>query len=306
MTHRISAKTHFEKEYDFCKISVQNLVSSGYPLHTHDYIEIVIVLAGRAEHCIKGKTYHVSSGDVYVLQGNQEHGFKNATRDFRIMNVMYRPEIFNFPLEKLKTMPGYQALFILEPARRSGIEFRSLLRLDSAHLKEVVEKIQRLRHEMEMRPPGFDCVSRAYLLELIVFLSRIYPTSSENSTDGLLRFSEAVAWMEENYTKHSTVADLARRAAMSDRHFFRMFKKIFHASPLEHIIRLRIRKAVELMWSGRGNITETAFNCGFSDGNYFSKQFRRIMGVSPRQYRKIRNGLAIKKKSPPFGPCIVA
>jgi AraC family L-rhamnose operon transcriptional activator RhaR/AraC family L-rhamnose operon regulatory protein RhaS len=285
MTQRISARKHFATEHDFCNVRIQNLIS-GYPPHSHDYIEIVVVLAGHVEHCINKKTYSVSSGDVYVLQGRQEHGFQKPTKDFRIINVMYRPEIFNFPLDKLRTMPGYQALFVLEPAKRSDSEFRSLLRLDSARLKEVLEKVQRLQHEMKMRSPGFDCISQAYLLELIVFLSRLYSKSSESSTSDLLRFSEAVAWMEENYAKLLSVPALARRAAMSNRHFFRMFKKIFHIPPLEHIIQLRIRHAAELLESRSNNITETAFKCGFSDGNYFSKQFRRIMGVSPRQYRK--------------------
>lgn len=286
MTYRISAKSHFAREDDFCQVNVHNLVS-GFPSHSHDYVEIVIILSGQAEHCIKGKSYAVSIGDVYVLQGNQEHGFENTTCDFRVCNVMYRHELLDFPFEKLKTLPGYQALFVLEPARRRSSEFRSLLRLDSARLKEVLEKVHRLRHEMEMRSAGFECAGQAYLLDLIVFLSRIYSTSSENSTVGLLRFSEAVAWMEENYTRQSSVADLARRAAMSERHFLRMFRKTFDTSPLEHLLRLRIRRATELLQAGRCNITETAYKCGFSDSNYFSRQFRRILGMSPRQYKGI-------------------
>jgi transcriptional regulator GlxA family with amidase domain len=103
----------------------------------------------------------------------------------------------------------------------------------------------------------------------------------------MLRFSEAIAWMEENYTRRSSLAELARRAAMSERHFLRMFRKTFETSPLEHLIRLRIRRAAELLQSGRHNITETAYKCGFSDSNYFSRQFRRIIGMSPRQYRKL-------------------
>ncbi len=286
MTYRISAKSHFARDGDFCQINVHNLVS-GFPSHSHDYIEVVIILSGRAEHCINRKAYSVASGDVYVLQGNQEHGFQNTTSDFRLCNVMYRHELLAFPFDKLKTLPGYQALFVLEPARRCNSEFRSLLRLDGARLKEVLEKVHRLRHEMELRSPGFECAGQAYLLDLIVFLSRLYSTSSENPMAGLLRFSEAIAWMEENYLRQSSVEELARRAAMSERHFLRMFRKTFETSPLEHLIQLRIRRATELLQEGKHNITETAYKSGFSDSNYFSRQFRRITGMSPRQYRDI-------------------
>ena len=144
MKYKISAKSHFAEEGDLCQVNVHNIVS-GFPLHSHDYVEIVNILSGRAEHCINGKEYDVASGDVYVLKGNQEHGFQNTTSDFRVCNVMYRQELLDFPFEKLKALPGYQALFVLEPARRSNSEFRSLLRLDSARLKETLEKVHKLR-----------------------------------------------------------------------------------------------------------------------------------------------------------------
>lgn len=287
MTHRISARLHFASEGDFCQVNVHNL-GDGFPLHSHDYTEIVIILGGTAGHLIGEKVYPVASGDVYVLQGNQEHGFREASKDLRVCNVMYRPELFNFPLEKLGTMPGYQALFVLEPARRRDSEFRSLLRLDSAHLKEVLEKVHRLRLEMETRSPGFECTTQAYLLDLIVYLSRTYSKSPETSTAGLLRFSEAIAWMEENFMKHSTVDELARRAAMSERHFLRMFRKTFGVSPLDHLIHLRIRHSAELLQTGKCNVTEAAYKSGFSDSNYFSRQFRRIMSMPPRQYRNAK------------------
>ncbi len=284
MTHKISARDHFAQEDDFCQVNIHN-IPTGFPLHSHDYVEIVIILSGRSSHMINERSYPVGSGDVYVLQGRQEHGFQESTGDFRVCNVMFRPELVSFPFDRLRKLPGYQALFVLEPARRADSGFRSLLRLDSPRLKEVLEKVQRIRIEMEMRAGGFDCTAQAHLLELIVFLSRTYSSDSENSRPGLMRFSEAIAWMEQNYVKHSTVNELARRAAMSERHFLRMFRKTFKTSPLEHLIRLRIRHAEKLLQSGRHNITETAYASGFSDSNYFSRQFRRITGTSPREYR---------------------
>lgn len=270
-------------EEDSCRVDINNL-PSGFRLHSHDYVEIVIILGGSGEHNINGKTYPVASGDVYVLQGMQEHGFQNCSSDFRILNVMYRPDIVCFPLDRLKTLPGYQALFLLEPARRRDGEFHSLLRLDSGHLKELLEKVNCIRQEMEMRLDGFDTACQAYLIEMIVLLSRFYSCTQGASTAGILRFSEAVAWMEENFLKSSTISQLARRSAMSERHFLRTFKKTFDVSPLEYLINLRIRYAAGLLHAGRHNITETAEKSGFRDSNYFSRQFKRIMGVSPRQY----------------------
>ena len=286
MTWKISAKQHFAQQDDFCRINIHS-IPAGFPLHCHDYVEIVIILSGSGDHLINGKPYPIGSGDVYVLHGNQEHGFLNASPDLRVCNVMFRPELVCFPFERLKHLSGYQALFVLEPARRTDSEFKSLLRLDSIRLKEVLEKVQVLKFELEKRTPGFDSITQAYLLELIVFLSRAYSSNSGNSGQGLLRFSEAVAWMEQNYLQAATVADLACRAAMSERHFLRMFRQAFNVSPLEHLIQLRIRHAQRLLQDGRWNIDQTAHASGFSDSNYFSRQFRRIAGMPPRGYKSL-------------------
>lgn len=284
MTKKIVARHHFEQEDDFCQISIHAL-PSGFPPHRHDYVEIVIILAGSAVHLINRQPYPVGSGDVYVLQGNQEHGFMEASGDFRVCNVMYRPQRVGFPTARLRQLPGYQALFVLEPVHRLHREFKGQLRLDEARLREALAQVQRLRLEMEHRAPGYDCIGQAYLLELIVFLARIYSSAADSSRTGLLRFGQAVAWMEENYVLTASVKDLARRAAMSERHFLRMFRRSFGVSPVEHLIRLRLRHAERLLQSGRHTVAETAYASGFNDSNYFARQFRRATGMSPRAYR---------------------
>jgi AraC-like DNA-binding protein len=55
---------------------------------------------------------------------------------------------------------------------------------------------------------------------------------------------------------------------------------------VEYHIRLKIRRACRLLKQTDLNITEIAFRSGFEDSNYFARQFRKIMGVSPSLYRK--------------------
>ena len=58
-------------------------------------------------------------------------------------------------------------------------------------------------------------------------------------------------------------------------------------SPTDYLIRSRIRRA-EAILLGEGktiSITDVADRCGFNDSNYFSRQFRRVVGQSPRDYR---------------------
>jgi len=62
------------------------------------------------------------------------------------------------------------------------------------------------------------------------------------------------------------------------------------SSPIAHLIQLRVNRAATLLRQTGDSVTDIAFRVGFSDSNYFTRQFRRIMGRSPRAYRNQQGG----------------
>jgi AraC family L-rhamnose operon transcriptional activator RhaR/AraC family L-rhamnose operon regulatory protein RhaS len=77
---------------------------------------------------------------------------------------------------------------------------------------------------------------------------------------------------------------------MSQRSFLRVFQSATGTSPLAWVIAQRINRACHLLRHTDRRVTEVAFDVGFNDSNYFSRQFRKIAGLSPRDYR-LRNGV---------------
>jgi AraC-like DNA-binding protein len=73
---------------------------------------------------------------------------------------------------------------------------------------------------------------------------------------------------------------------MSECTFLRKFREATGFSPTDYLLRSRIRRAEELLARRKLSITEVAARCGFEDSNYFSRQFRRVTGVSPRAHRR--------------------
>jgi AraC-like DNA-binding protein len=96
---------------------------------------------------------------------------------------------------------------------------------------------------------------------------------------------EVLSYIEQHHTEPITVQQLMRLAHMSESSLMRTFRRVLNRSPIEHVIRVRVLKAAEWLRRGNVRVTEAAFGCGFSDSNYFSRQFRQIMGVRPREYR---------------------
>lgn len=96
---------------------------------------------------------------------------------------------------------------------------------------------------------------------------------------------EIEQYVKENYPNEITLDELAHKFYVSKEHISRSFKKQFNMNLFEYITMLRIEKAKELMLKTSYSIEEIALRVGFSNGNYFSKAFRKQMDISPSEYR---------------------
>ena len=95
---------------------------------------------------------------------------------------------------------------------------------------------------------------------------------------------KAIAYVNEHYCEKITLTGIAHMVGVSSSYFSTMFSRLTGENLIAYITRLRIEKAAELIRSGSFNLTETAFMVGYEDYAYFSRIFRKAMGVSPRDY----------------------
>ena len=96
-------------------------------------------------------------------------------------------------------------------------------------------------------------------------------------------------YIRERYTRDITLSEISVRFFVSKEHISRSFKKQYHINLFDYITLLRLEKAKTLMKSTRLSIEEIAQRTGFSNGNYFSKVFKKHVGESPSEFRN-RNG----------------
>jgi AraC family transcriptional activator FtrA len=99
------------------------------------------------------------------------------------------------------------------------------------------------------------------------------------------QFSHAIEWAQRNITQAIHVGQLAQKANMSRRTFDRKFRSSFDLSPKEWLIQQRIERAKGLLESGDTAIEVLASQSGFDNAITMRHHFRRLVGVSPKQYR---------------------
>lgn len=100
------------------------------------------------------------------------------------------------------------------------------------------------------------------------------------------RLLKALTLMRENPERQWTLDDLARTASMSVPHFTELCHRQTGLPPLALLIRLRLQRAMDLLQQGNHNVAEAALAVGYDDPFYFSRLFRKHMGIPPSTCRQ--------------------
>lgn len=266
----------------------RDLHHPDYPEHKHnDFDEIVIIEGGTAVNSVNGHDLTVTAGEVFVLQKNTRHSYHH-TCDLSLINLCFRRSALAPFMAGLNQSPGFQALFTVQPALKKKGLFLGRLHLDTTKMAVLNNLISQLENELQQPRPANTVLSVALFAQIVANLSLWYekPKSTKKADTHVLHLGKAVSYIENHFDEPIETETLAKISTMSLRSFYRAFNEAFGESPSNYINRIRIRSAIELMNDPRKNITDIAFETGFSDSNYFARAFRKFMGQSPTAFRQ--------------------
>lgn len=116
------------------------------------------------------------------------------------------------------------------------------------------------------------------------FIRQVGQCTSTEKKEYPLRLEKALHFINKHFTEPLTVAQIANVAGMSEPHFAALFKKQFQVSPINFVTGLRVQYAMHLMTQGGISIAEAGWRAGYKDPAYFSRQFKRAVKISPREW----------------------
>ncbi len=265
-------------------------------LHYHNFYEIIYVLDGEYSSLVEDRTYHLKKGDFLLIDCNVMHKyhFVEKKHDSSKRLVLW---ITRQMLERLSDA-GEGRRDAAEGCRDAGMDLSACFRKEACayHFPIYYEEMLRgfllklaMSEIMDMELPGSrSTLDRGYLTLFFVYLNALcgrkeYIFSAEHMPDYPL--VEAVsAYIEEHIGESILVEELAELVHMSKYHFSRKFKELTGMTAHAFVTSKRLIRACEGLKEGK-SVSQVCQETGFGDYSSFLRNFRKVYGVAPGEYR---------------------
>ena len=285
------------KEAGVCRIYETGSIKSSKRVRTsgegylsclflsHSYLEKRLFCQLRQEQNFDSFEYIVS-GSFFFRSGNQMLQAEKGDLVFlpRGTNntLLYLPEYG--PCEKYGLIPGGSMYSSLRKLFDFD-SFRSLSFDNSRFMERVMEQLREkmIRLNGTVRPEELG----GLLYEFLQSAAGISGRGGEPSTLCRIRH-----YLEENLDEEIKIASLAEKFSLPPQKLLALFRDNMKMTPIQYLIHRRMVRAAVLLGDSSLRIKEIAFATGYKDPLYFSTEFRRFYGVSPKKYREDpdRNG----------------
>ena len=218
---------------------------------------------------------------LYIVDAERTYSFA-CGKEFTVRNgdILYIPKGFRYTVSGKELREGYSICFETE-----SVDLEPFL-LRPKNTAYFQESFKTAAAAWSNKSVGYHMRCKAELYNIICNMQSEYMLDYVSKSTKM-RLAPAIEYIHREYTKDNlSVPYLASLCGMSEVLFRRNFKNSMGVSPLRYINNLKIARAKELLSFGMCSVSEAAFLSGFHDECYFSREFKRLVGVSPSDYKK--------------------
>ena len=253
--------------------------------HSHTRFEITVVDDGCGRYTTPSGTLDMLPGDIFVFASNEQHYISEVgDAGLSITNLHFEPR------------------YLIESGEEGGIpqhpdfcfshapDFKN--RIPAVKAGVLRELLYHIAAELVDMPTGYTLSVRSLLHLMLLDLIRTHGYAALTPPAGQFgSMLRAMAYIDAEYCTAITLRDIAAAAGLTPNYFSALFKQLNGVSPWEYITAKRIEKAVSVITDPafEGTMLSVACTCGFNNTANFNKAFRKHIGMTPSQYKKIGN-----------------
>lgn len=244
-------------------------VTHDYPRHMHEEYSIAVVLQGTETTACRGASHKARAGHLLLINAEEVHSNKSVGSEYRLIKVRAK-RLERVALAMggpLREAPSFPEVVVDDP-----FLFRRLLNL---HLK-LEQDISALEQESEF------VSTMGFLLTRLNKNNRAPQTATKaGSEDVYVRLVRD--YLRAHYAENVSLTQLTSLTNLSPFYLLRVFHNCAGFPPHEYQTQVRIAHARKLIRNGT-SLSQAALETGFFDQSHLSRNFKRIVGVTPRQY----------------------
>lgn len=258
-----------------------------YRRHNHTWFEISTVLGGSGTYNVGGKEFPISAGDIFIFCSNEQHCITDVNSELKILNTHFEPSYIKAGGADGLSAAHQSFCFCHSP------EFEN--RIPAEKGEKIRSLLLNIKDELTDSDGEYSLAVKAMLNLIIVSLIRDFNfcDTTPESTHGFKGIMRAITYIDRHLTEPLSLEDIADVAGISPTYFSCLFKKLCQVNLWDYIISKRVEKAAYLICDEENEQTvlQIALACGFNSTASFNKQFKRVTGLTPTQYRKEGHGI---------------
>ena len=234
-----------------------------------DY-QLLYIVSGKGHFYFHGEDRVVYAGRMVLIQPRQEQRYEYFGED--------KPEVYwvHFTGSDVKNVLRSYNIPMDDPIFYSGASSTY-----SYLFKEMI-------HELQTCKTGYEDLLTMYLRQIFLLVQRTRQEERPTVSTYIQEEMEfARRYFNEHYNEPISIQEYAESRNMSVCYFQRNFKQIVKHTPMQYLLTIRVNNAASLLETTDYSMAEIAAIVGYEDPLYFSRLFRKIKGVSPRDYRNL-------------------
>ncbi|GAB3383360.1 AraC family transcriptional regulator [Spongiibacter taiwanensis] len=236
---------------------------------TENYL-LIYCTAGKGSLTSDQRRYQIGSGDLVLLQRDHAHSYRADKQD---------PwTIYWLHFEGNLADEFYNHIHVTSPVLNIGVQPRVVRIFDG------LSELRRSAYQLPEFVQG--CHQLQALLSYLALLVRQQRPQSGKALD----WERLRAIMQEHIHGQLNLDELAASAKLSKYHFTKKFKALSGQSPIQYFINMKVQRACYLLDSTSQSVKQVAAAVGYDDAYYFSRLFKKVIGLSPSDYRVHRKG----------------